>query len=485
MSKNMPLVIFMLLTAFLAALITASPVSAAPDELIQNGGFEAGTDPWKEYAGTLSATTSCKHSGNASVAFNSTSATTKWFYQIVTVHEGEVYNFSGWVLKNDANIEYIELRIRWYDNHECSNQRLSEICSPILTTNSDEFQYIEVLPGSQAPAHAVAARVEVLLHPVSSTPATAYFDDMSFEGPPPPTPSPSPTATATVSPMPTATATPSPTDSVTVSPTSSPTATGIPTATPTPSSTPTPTPSATPTTTASQGEILINEVQYNPPQPGSDASFEWLELYNPTDGTVELRGWSISDNYGTDAIPPLNISADSPAIVAASQGFHTNFPDSDCTIVIIADGSIGNGLSNDGDSLSLKDGAGTTIDSISYGDDETVSSPPYPKVAEGHSLERSPAGGIFIDNPDPSPCSAIATVNATPYASCTATPTGGSTAIPPTPSTSDADEDETQLLPDEPDEPVDPVLPALAVSEALALCGVIYMIDRKRKQKSK
>ena len=106
-------------------------------------------------------------------------------------------------------------------------------------------------------------------------------------------------------------------------------------------------------------------------------------------------------------------------------------------------------------------------------------------MAEGHSLERSPAGGIFIDNPDPSPCSALTTINATPDASCTATPTVDSTTLPATPSPSDADEDETQLLSDEPDEPVDPIWPALAAAEALALCGIVYMIDRKRKQKSK
>jgi hypothetical protein len=210
-----------------------------------------------------------------------------------------------------------------------------------------------------------------------------------------------------------------------------------------------------------------------------------MELYNPTDGTVEVRGWSISDNHGTDVIPPLNLSTKGLAVVAASQDFHINFPDHYCTTVIIQDGSIGNGLSNDGDRLTLKDGAGTTIDAISYGDDETVSSPPLPKVVEGHSLERAPAGGDFIDNPDPSPCNSLATANATATPNCTATPTGDSTIASSTPSASDANESDNTPLPGEPDEPADPLWPALAAAEAVVLCGVVYMIDRKRKQKTK
>jgi hypothetical protein len=40
--------------------------------------------------------------------------------------------------------------------------------------------------------------------------------------------------------------------------------------------------------------IVINEVDTNPPGDDSKSISEWVELYNPTDGDVDLSGWSIA-----------------------------------------------------------------------------------------------------------------------------------------------------------------------------------------------
>jgi hypothetical protein len=164
-------------------------------------------------------------------------------------------------------------------------------------------------------------------------------------------------------------------------------------------------------TVANRSAVLINEVQNNPVQPGSDTAWEWIEFYNPGIEAVDLIGWKISDNHDADDIPALNLPAGELVVVAASGNFSDNFPDYDGAIVFIADGRIGNGLGNGGDHLVLKDSAGTTIDEISYGDDDSITLPPWPDVVESHSLERSPCGGQFIDNDAPTPGRCLAIIS--------------------------------------------------------------------------
>ncbi|MCK4723642.1 MAG: lamin tail domain-containing protein, partial [Dehalococcoidia bacterium] len=130
---------------------------------------------------------------------------------------------------------------------------------------------------------------------------------------------------------------------------------------------------------------------------------EWVELFNCTAETIDLEGWRIRDNSDSDLIPSLTLPANGFAVIAAmEEGFYTNFPDFAGTIVFVEDGQIGKGLSNEGDRLILEDSQGRVIDALSYGDD-TSQNPHCPDVAAGHSLERSPAGGEFVGNSEPTP----------------------------------------------------------------------------------
>ena len=144
-------------------------------------------------------------------------------------------------------------------------------------------------------------------------------------------------------------------------------------------------------------------------QGGADAAYEWLELLNCTTSTIDLNGWTVADNHEADALPALSLPPGAFAVIAAGPGFYDSFPSFHGTVAFLADGGIGNGLSNEGDCLKLLDPTGKVIDALSYGGDATIMSPPCPRVADGHSLERRPAGfdtgqsSDFVDNGTPSP----------------------------------------------------------------------------------
>ncbi|RMW33972.1 MAG: lamin tail domain-containing protein, partial [Nitrosopumilus sp.] len=43
--------------------------------------------------------------------------------------------------------------------------------------------------------------------------------------------------------------------------------------------------------------VVINEVDINPPGDDSQSISEWVELYNPTDSEIDLSGWQIAATY--------------------------------------------------------------------------------------------------------------------------------------------------------------------------------------------
>jgi hypothetical protein len=155
------------------------------------------------------------------------------------------------------------------------------------------------------------------------------------------------------------------------------------------------------------GDVLIHEVEADPPQSGTDSAYEWFELYNATSQTITLTNWTISDAVSSDVIPTVVITPQEFVVVAASISFSVNYPAFTGTIVYIPGGTIGNGLSNTGDRLTLADNAGVVIDELSYGTNTSVFT--LPAAAAGHSLERQPIGidtntaGDFVDRFPPTP----------------------------------------------------------------------------------
>lgn len=186
-------------------------------------------------------------------------------------------------------------------------------------------------------------------------------------------------------------------------------------------------------------DVVINEVYYDVDSShGSETSpvNEWIELYNKTGSSIDISGWTVTDNSSTKTIPS--------GISIASNGLMLLSPDSttwtywniDGTVVEVVM-NIGNGLSNTGDKLILKDGSGNEIDKLSYGANIDIWNPSIPDVDEGHSLERVPGGqdndaiADFIDQESPTPGRLIAqapTSTPTPLPTNTPTPTNAPTA---------------------------------------------------------
>ncbi|MFC2058691.1 lamin tail domain-containing protein [Chloroflexota bacterium] len=376
------LVMASLVVVMAAALLHVLPIQA-DGELLQNHDFEQGLTGWLTKEADFSLVSSPVHNGSLAAAVTTSQQSDKLF-QCVNIVPGGSYMLLGYVIKNDPDIERVFLRISWYEETSCEEPNiLASHDSSWVTSDSPDYRSLVVNGVAPFKANSAMVQAFVIQHSPGNH-VTIYVDDMSFvctsPGPTPsPTPSPAPTVTPMPIPPPTPTATPTPTPTPTLEPTPLPTSapTPSPTPTPTPITTMTPIPTLTPPSTVSEaGDILINEVQYDPPQKGVDSEFEWLELFNCTTTMVDLSGWSIGDNYRTDPIPSMLLPPGGFIVIAASEeAFYTNFPEYDGSIVFMTHGRIGNGLSNTGDCLVLKDPAGKVIDALSYGDDSTTTGP--------------------------------------------------------------------------------------------------------------
>lgn len=242
----------------------------------------------------------------------------------------------------------------------------------------------------------------------------SYFDDISMvmTAPPPAT------ATATLTPtyLPTATRTPSP----------SPTATRRPS--PSPTATPTPLPA---------GMLTLNEILFHPApnaEPGTlEARREWVELYNAGTVPIALEGYTLEDGEDMDPLPAVALPSGGFLILTGDENaFLADYPLFAGDVWEMADGALGNGLSNAGDALILRDGMRRVVDAMSYGEDVSIFETPCPTVPAGHSLEREPAGrdtdgaGDFVERETPSPGGTplpTPTPTYTPTSTSTATPT--------------------------------------------------------------
>lgn len=161
------------------------------------------------------------------------------------------------------------------------------------------------------------------------------------------------------------------------------------------------------------GDVVINEVYYDPVQTGVDSDYEWFELYNNTSSPITLSGWTITDNNSSDTIPDLTLPANGFAVVAAKEsGFKTNYSGLSGLIVYISSGKIGNGLADTGDRLVLKNKSGTEIDAVSWGDDGFAfgaGNGVKPLTDDGKSIARktkgvdtnSPTDWHVLDTPNP------------------------------------------------------------------------------------
>jgi hypothetical protein len=104
-------------------------------------------------------------------------------------------------------------------------------------------------------------------------------------------------------------------------------------------------PHVTPKRTGKAGEIRINEI-VSAPSTGD----EWIEIYNTTQETFTLDGWTITDASGKATVLSGDIAGNSYLIIKNPAGK----------------------LNNDGDELTIRNEYADVIDTLTYGTDEIV-----------------------------------------------------------------------------------------------------------------
>lgn len=160
--------------------------------------------------------------------------------------------------------------------------------------------------------------------------------------------------------------------------------------------------------------LVINEVYYDPDEDheveGGPIDSEWVEIYNPTDSTVNLKDWKIADSITERVISSTdrNLGPGEFVILARADDVRAIWGIAVEKFIPIG-ARIGSGLNNEGDSVILKNNEGSVVDQLSYGDDTTILDPSIPDAADGHSIERDPDGvdtdspADFVDRETPQP----------------------------------------------------------------------------------
>lgn len=364
------------------------PPGSASGILLRNGDFEVvdASRPayWAKVGGEMRSSPDA-FEGRYAACLDSDTASTKWLYQVVTVQPGSWYEAVTWASAHGGEAF---IRVSWYASADGSGSSSTQDDS-----DASSGDWAELTTGPvRAPVDARSARVRLMLRPAGT--ATACFDDARFfeTDPPPPTPTPQPTPSAT--PRPGATATPRATTSKSGASSARPGSVA---------------PAAGATAPSGggsfpHGALRLSEVMSDPEEPGRDGPFEWVEVFNPGPDPIDLAGWSIADAAASDQLPAATIP---PAAYLVIAGRSATFADG-VLVVRVADGEIGNSLSNSGDVLRLRDPSGAVIDEMSYGSRTDVFDPAPPTPRPGQTL------GLRDLLGDPAPEAWALTQRATP-----------------------------------------------------------------------
>jgi hypothetical protein len=109
----------------------------------------------------------------------------------------------------------------------------------------------------------------------------------------------------------------------------------------------------------SSANLIINEIMYDP-LAVSDTNGEWFEIYNSGPAT-DLNGYAVSD--ATSTVPITS------SLIIPQGGFLVFGRNSDTAVNggVPVDYTVSFSLNNSGDTLSLFDGTGMNIDSVTFG----------------------------------------------------------------------------------------------------------------------
>jgi hypothetical protein len=144
--------------------------------------------------------------------------------------------------------------------------------------------------------------------------------------------------------------------------------------------------SATTGAATSPAQVIINEILAN--EPGSDVSKEFVELVNVGGASLDISGWTISDATGVrhTFASGTSLAAGKARVV---YGGAAGIPAGLTNAVAASTGQLN--LSNSGDTVTLKNSAGSTINAYTYSSSLAGT--------DGVSMNRSPdtsATGSFV-----------------------------------------------------------------------------------------
>jgi hypothetical protein len=295
-------------------------VPSAAQNLIKNGGFESGRNPWSFSGAKL--ISGVAHTGTHSVQICGDTGCSASLSQSLTLpNHATTLTFGYWIFVETGGTP----------SGTCSASVTATILSGTTTaatvgqtcssapTNTWTLVSADVTAGLQPYA---GRKVKVTFAGTStSTDDTSFLvDDVSLMTGPSGGPTPTPTATATATPTATATATPTATASPTSTPTPTPTPTGTPTPTPTPTATATPTPTPTSTPTPQPGGRWI--------PPTGNVPWQW-EIDHPLNtASSSDMGTGVTTYTGAPAPNPVVYDIDgfdNPASTVSAlhaDGFH-------------------------------------------------------------------------------------------------------------------------------------------------------------------
>lgn len=366
------------------ASVTPTPVVFPIGPSLRNATFDAGAEGWSASRGHLE-TTRLGGAAGAALVLVADGGSTAWVEQAVTVTPGGWYEASA-LLSPLHGVRAAWVRIAWYASGDASGAQMHTDDSEAISGGGAAV----VSTGSvQAPAGARSAKVRILLQPAASSGGMLAVDNVIFvPAAPPPPPTPTPTATPSMTPTPLP-ATPSPSTPDTTAPNPMSPSTPAPAAPASPSS---PRSFVDPGTAEGQSWIRITEVLPDPLEPGRDADHEWVELTNLGPETVDLVGMTLRDAQASTPLPALAVPPGASVVIAGALAE----VDADARL----EGSIGNGLGNDGDRLELLDATGRVVDAVEYGDGTDLRPEPGETVqrwfdADGHLL----GAGVGVPTP--------------------------------------------------------------------------------------
>jgi endonuclease/exonuclease/phosphatase family metal-dependent hydrolase len=110
------------------------------------------------------------------------------------------------------------------------------------------------------------------------------------------------------------------------------------------------------------GNVIVNEVLLN--EPGTDTSGEFVELVNVGTGAVDLSGWTVSDAALVRHTFPSGTTLAAGGVVVVFAGA-AGIPAGTPGAVIASTGALG--LSNSGDTVTVRNAAGTAVDTATLG----------------------------------------------------------------------------------------------------------------------